>query len=173
MNDSPHDTTNIRISNRINFFAPVVFIGAIPIVGLPLSLFFFWLIAYRDQALVLSSVFVYGVAGTIGVCLLCVTSLAIAFTRYKIAYWKNRANLLVYGEIAVLLNRDGYDHLSAQHEASKLAEPPSVTVEEVPQVSDDTILELYGKGLSLRDIVKVTGQKYNRVQAVTHAAKNK
>lgn len=80
------------------------------------------------------------------------------------------SRLITSDGVVVLTNTDGsFLHLSAQHEAAKVKMiPEKVTVkEEEPEAEDETILELHGKGMGLRDIAKALNTTYYRVQKVT------
>lgn len=174
MSAESHDTTNIRVSNRFNFYAPAIFVGSIPIVGLPLLLFFIWLCTHWADALLLSAVVVYGVAGVTAVFFICVTCLIIAFTLSRIHHWNNKSNLLVSGDVVVLLRPGGeFEHLSALHEQAKLAIPPPLELDATPDISDEHIIELHNKGISLRNLEKYLDVPYHRLQRVTSQAKQK
>ncbi len=113
-------------------------------------------------------------AGVVIVGLGCAASLMVSFTYNKIVSWNIRRRLVVFGEIGAYRERDGsWTHLSGIHQQMSLPAPNSVVVDEVQESSDETILELWGKGLSLRDIEKATGAKYHRIQKITSAAKNR
>lgn len=112
-------------------------------------------------------------AGTVIVGLACVAALMVSFTLTRIGAWSMRRRLLVAGDVVVYLGRNGIEHLSAMHEQAKIPAPAQVSVEEVPEVTDETILELWRKGLSLRTIEQATGAKYHRIQKLTSEAKAK
>jgi|SRR3954464_12614340 len=113
-------------------------------------------------------------AGVVIVGLGCAASLMISFTYNKIASWNIKRRLVVFGEIGAYRERDGsWTHLSGIHQQMGLPAPNAVTVTEEVEATDDTILELWQKGLSLRDIEKVTGAKYHRIQKLTAAQKSK
>jgi len=90
---------------------------------------------------------------------------------------RNHEPLIVDGEVALYVQPSGeIYHASKEHNLGLIAPPASVTVEEVPEVPDETILELWNKGLSLRTIEKVlreSGVKYNRIQKVTSDEKQR
>ncbi len=85
--------------------------------------------------------------------------------------------LIVERDVVVMLARDGYIHLSAEHEAAKLpplqlAGPKVEVTEAVPgEVEPDhwRILELAGKGMALRDIALACNTTYYKVQKITSA----
>ena len=110
--------------------------------------------------------------------LVCGGAIMLTFTFTKIgilfAHLKRErlhANLLVSGEVVVLLQDNGrYDHLSALHEAARhpaqIAGPREDNT--VDAASDEqTILELHKKGLGLREIASLTNNSYYKVQKVT------
>lgn len=108
-------------------------------------------------------------AGVVIVGLLCVAVLMVSFTGNKIGAWTMRKRLLVAGEVVVFMDKDGqYYHLSAEHEQAKIA-PPRITAAKDESASDETILELYERGLTLQDIVERTRCTYYRVQKVCSA----
>jgi len=85
--------------------------------------------------------------------------------------------LIVERDVVVMLARDGYRHLSAEHEAAKLpplqlAGPKVEVTEAAPgEVEPDhwRILELAGKGMALRDIALACNTTYYKVQKITSA----
>ena len=103
----------------------------------------------------------------------CGVSLTIAFTYNKIASWNLRRRLVTFADTgASFRERDGtWTHLSGIHQQMSLPPPTTVTVKEEPQAADDAIVELWQKGMSLRDIVRVTGRKYHEVQRITSEQK--
>lgn len=111
-------------------------------------------------------------AGVVITMLACVAILAAVFTYSLASNMLAKRHLIVAGEVVAYIapNRT-FIHLSAQHEAAKLPPASVVTVDEVPTATDTTILELWGKGLSLRDIEKVTGRKYHEIQKITSEKK--
>lgn len=119
-------------------------------------------------------------AGLVITGLCCVAAILVTFTWTRIGLFFARlkrerlhANLLVSGDVVVLLRANGeFSHLSAQHEMAKIA-PPAQIVEsdEDPGSPDEVVLELWRRGVTLRNIEKVTGRKYHEVQKITSAAK--
>lgn len=120
------------------------------------------------------------------IALTCVSILMLTFTYSQAGIMLSRRSqarvnerVIIAGDVVIIPQGDGtYFHASALHEQAKIAPPvaPPVVVEGDASVSDDTILELHSKGLSLRDIEKVLssqGVKYHRIQKVTSAAKTK
>lgn len=117
-------------------------------------------------------------AGLVITGLVCVAAILLTFTYTRIGLFFARlrrerlhSNLLVSGEVVVLLHPDGrYDHLSALHEAARhpaqIAGPREDNT--VDAASDEqTILELHKKGLGLREIASLTNNSYYKVQKVT------
>ena len=113
-------------------------------------------------------------AGVLITMLACVAILAGVFTYSLASNMLAKRRLIVAGEVVAYLGPNKtFIHLSAQHEAAKLPIAPMVTITEDPTATDETVLELWRKGLSLRDIVKVTGRKYHEVQEITSEAKKR
>lgn len=117
-------------------------------------------------------------AGLVITGLSCVAAILVTFTYTKIGMFFARlkkerlhANLLVSGEVVVLLHADGrYDHFSAQLEAARHPAqimPPKEEETTVAAADEQVIRELHAKGLNLRDIAKITNTSYYRVQKVT------
>ena len=116
-------------------------------------------------------------AGLLIFCLICAAFLMGTFTWSRMGIMladrrRARANqyLIVAGDIAAYLPPSGnLIHLSAMHEAAKIP-PPGQIVNALPEPKDETeektVLELYNKGMALRDIVKATGATYYRVQKI-------
>ncbi len=111
--------------------------------------------------------------GVVGVLLVCISLLIMSFTWSRIGNWSYRRRLLVSGDVVVFLRLDGkIEHLSAQHEAAKVP-LPGVTVKEIaapkeqPTSDKETVLELFDKGISLRNIADSTGLTYYQVQKIT------
>lgn len=99
--------------------------------------------------------------------LLCVAVLMLAYTGNKIGAWSMRKRLLVAGEVVVFMASDGsYIHLSAEHEQAKLP-LQRITPAKDESASDETILDLYDKGLTLMDIADKCHTSYYRVQKLT------
>ncbi len=101
----------------------------------------------------------------------CGVSLAVAFTWYRIKFMRIRSQILTHGDVMVFRNQDGsFEHLSAEHVRAGVPLPP-VTVKELPEhaasSSEDTVLELYSKGVSLRNIAQATNLTYYQVQKIT------
>jgi hypothetical protein len=103
------------------------------------------------------------------VVLACGTSLAVAFTWYKIRSWNNRSHLLVHGDVVVFMHNDGsFNHLSAEHVRAGVPAPAMVVnALSAPTVPDETIIDCFTHGNTLQTICEITGEKYNRVQKVT------
>lgn len=88
------------------------------------------------------------------------------------------ASIIVAGEVVAVPEENGtYTHLSAQHMAASIP-PPPVTVQQIdapqapaPIADNDTVLDLYNRGINLRDIALATGRTYYQVQKITSAAK--
>ena len=111
-------------------------------------------------------------AGVVITMLACVAILSGVFTYSLASNMLAKRRLIVAGEVVAYLGPNKtFIHLSAQHEAAKLPPATVVTVDETPTATDNTILELWGKGLSLRDIEKVTGRKYHEIQKLTSEKK--
>jgi len=120
-------------------------------------------------------------AGVVITGLACVAILICAFTYSRVgillAHRRREAlnaQIIVSGEVVVFPNGDGtFTHLSAMHEAAKLA--PQVTVKEIaapkPVSDKETVLELFDQGISLRTIAESTGLTYYQVQKITSEAK--
>ena len=78
----------------------------------------------------------------------------------------------MHGEVVVFRNPDGsFVHLSGMHEQMKIPPPAQVSITEEPMADEKTIIELWQKGMSLRDIVRVTGRKYHEIQRITSEQK--
>lgn len=90
---------------------------------------------------------------------------------------RNHERLIEAGEVSFYLMPLNPDYTiygsSVEHNRALIAPPPQVMVTEEATTSDDEILLLWNKGMSLRDIEKLTTAKYNRIQKVTAAAKDK
>lgn len=124
-------------------------------------------------------------AGLVITGLVCVASILVTFTWTKIGIFFARlkkerlhANLLVSGEVVVLLRPNGqYEHLSALHEAARhparIVEAATATGndDDEPGADDNTIMELWSQGNSLRDIARDTNTTFYHVQKTV--AKNK
>lgn len=117
-------------------------------------------------------------AGLLIFCLICVACLAGTFTYAHMGIMlakrrqaRNNQYMLAYGEVVAYFPPGGnLIHLSAMHEAAKI--PPQVVNAlplPEPETDKETILELYDKGLSIRDISKTLGITYYQVQKVTSA----
>lgn len=112
----------------------------------------------------------------------CLIWLMIAFTYNRVVMWRadRQQKLLLAHVIAVegvVSYYDGttWEHLSARHEAAKLAPlqlaSPRVVVEEV-DYSIAQILEYWEEGQTLENIVEATGIPYNQVQKITSECAN-
>jgi hypothetical protein len=87
---------------------------------------------------------------------------------------KNQERFIAAGDVSLyLLPDNSVYHASKEHNMGLIAPPPSVVVEAEVTTSDEEILLLWNKGMSLRDIEKLTGVKYHRIQKVTSEAKDK
>jgi len=110
----------------------------------------------------------------VGVLLACISLLIMSFTWSRMGVWGNRRRLLVAGDVVAFLTTKGeIVHLSAQHEAAKVP-LPGVTVKEIaapkeqqPTSDKETVLELFDRGISLRNICDSTGLTYYQVQKIT------
>lgn len=121
-------------------------------------------------------------AGLVITGLCCVAAILVTFTWTRIGIFFARlkkerlhANLLVSGDVVVLLHTDGrYDHLSALHEAAR--HPAQIMAPRaentVDAVSDDaTVIEFYNEGMTYETIMEATNLKYNKVQRIIAEAK--
>lgn len=113
----------------------------------------------------------------VGVMLFCLAVLILFFTWSRIGVWSNRRRMLISGDVVVFLRSDGkIEHLSAEHERAKV-QLPAVTVKEIagpkeqkeqqPTADNETVLELFDRGISLRNIAESTGLSYYQVQKIT------
>lgn len=94
-------------------------------------------------------------------------------TYHLIATWALNRKVIVRGEVVAYLDKSNtFTHLSAMHEQAKIPPPAQVTVQEDRASEDDVVVELWQKGMSLRDIVKATGRKYHEVQKITSEQKH-
>ena len=124
-----------------------------------------------------------GLAATIliVICLACAAYMVVVFTITKTGIWwssmkraARQERLLTSGEVVVYLHPSGeFSHLSAQHEMAKIAPPAQIVDSDEDTGSpDEVILELWRRGVTLRNIEKVTGRKYHEIQKITSAAKS-
>lgn len=113
----------------------------------------------------------YAATGVVFVLLACIAVLMVSFTLSRIGIWRHRARTIVAGEIVAYIHDDQIIHLSAEHEKAKVPAlpPPQEKVQPSPKPTADkeTVLELYEKGTSLRNIVDATGLSYYQVQKIT------
>jgi len=107
------------------------------------------------------------IAVLIIVLITCLCVLAINFTVRKV----RGAEVYSEGPYMVIRTKTGYINVGADHERAKLQLPAPVTVteekEDEPGTSKETILEMYNKGMHLRDIAKATNSTYYQVQKIT------
>jgi fermentation-respiration switch protein FrsA (DUF1100 family) len=111
--------------------------------------------------------------GVVMVGLACLAVLMISFTYTKVCNWHNRRRLVIAGDVVAYLNWDGgFIHLSAMHEQAKLQLPaPPIIVDEDQKGSDETVLELWRDGVSLRNIELATKRSYGDIQRLTSEQK--
>ncbi len=117
----------------------------------------------------------------VGLC--CVITLAIAWTRNRVLIWNAEvlhrrlmSEVIAIGDLVAKRMVDGSVRvLSAEHEAAKV-QPIIQQMLPAPQLKDEgpdeaTILELFDKGMTLRDIAKATNSTFYQVQKVTSTSK--
>src|SRR5258707_657900 len=112
-------------------------------------------------------------AGVVITGLVCVAALMVSFTFSKIGIWRSRHHherlsrrVIVAGDVVAYLYEDGtFTHLSAMHEAAKLAPAPMKEIAApTPPDNSETVIALYDNGNSLRTIAEDTGMTYYQVQ---------
>ncbi len=110
--------------------------------------------------------------GVVIVMLACLAALMLSFTWSRIGIWQHRRRTIIAGDIVVYVGRDGeLSHLSAMHEQAKV--PVTIQAEKAlpapkkPEVDEDTVLELFDHGSSIRSIAAATGLTYYQVQKIT------
>ena len=125
-----------------------------------------------------------GIAATFfGVVLFaCLSLLALASTWHLVGILRARkqrerlhARVIIAGDIVIMPDGNGgYAHLSAEHEAAKLALPaPIITeIKEDDALKRSKILDLRAKGRTLLEIVDELHIPYNQVQRICAAATN-
>jgi hypothetical protein len=121
-------------------------------------------------------------AGLLAFGLVCVAVLIGTFTWSQVGIMLAKRESAIHhrrvitsGDVVVYLDNNGnFTHLSAMHEAAKIAPPaPIVNALPAPTVTDETIIEMFTEGITLRSIVEATGEKYHRVQSLTEAYKKR
>ncbi len=111
--------------------------------------------------------------GVVIVMLACLAALMASFTWSRIGIWQLRRRTIIAGDIVVYIQRDGeLSHLSAMHEQAKV--PVTIQAEKAlpapkPTVDNETLSELFERGISLRNIAESTGMKYYQVQKAYQA----
>ncbi len=111
--------------------------------------------------------------GVVIVMLCCLAALMASFTWSRIGIWGHRRRTIIAGEVVVYLDTDGkIVHLSAMHEQAKVpmsAPEKALPAPKKPEVDNETLSELFERGISLRNIAESTGLKYYQVQKAYQA----
>lgn len=82
--------------------------------------------------------------------------------------------VIIAGEVSVYVMPTGeLVPISAIHEQAKIPRMLPAPKDEVIPSDDDTVIELYSKGLTYQTIMDSTGLKYNKVQRIVSDAKQK
>src|SRR5579885_2042041 len=112
--------------------------------------------------------------GVVLVMLACLAALMASFTWSRLGVRQLRRRTIIAGDTVVYVQRDGeLSHLSAMHEQAK--GPVTIQAEKAlpapkkPEVDEDTVVELFERGISLRNIAESTGLKYYQVQKAYQA----
>lgn len=172
---SSHDNVDVKVNNRINVYGNVSIVGSISLVGVGFLFLGIWMFTHWQAAVVLSSVVVYGLVALFGLTVLAfvaaiwirfvVSPATDAYERRVGAQGQEMRNRLIHAqENAVIIEMS-----PGQLQVVPLLPAPQVveaTAQE-PTGSKEAVLELFEKGLSLRDIAKATNLTYYQVQKIT------
>lgn len=104
----------------------------------------------------------------------CASMLMVTFTRTAMITMHRRANIIAHNDIMAYHHNGELIHLSAIHEEAKIRVKeiaPPIEVIEQPTVDDNTVIDLFNKGVSLRNIAQSTGLTYYAVQKITSSIK--
>jgi hypothetical protein len=159
---SPHDNIDVRISPKITIMGPVVMIGSVSISGVGLFFFILWTVTHWTQAIVISSILVYGLLALVGITLFAlVTWLCIRIVVHplitarerlseaKAQEWRNRL-VVAENHYAVIVDAD--NKLAVRPVFPAL--PPAKTD---PRSDKDTVLEFHMAGMGHKRIAANTG----------------
>lgn len=90
---------------------------------------------------------------------------------------RHHERLITSGEVSFYLQPLAPDFniyaAAAEYARAGVAQPNTIEIEAEPTATDETVLTLWRKGLSLRDIEKATGRKYHEIQKLTSDEKKK
>jgi len=172
MSESGGDVRNdIRINSRINFYGPVIMIGTISFSSVGLFFFVLWAATHWAQAVLMSSILVYGLFGLLGiavvalvVCLIIkvVVHPAISAKERNIEAnaqeWRNR---LLYADshFAIVVDADGDPVVHPVFPA-----PPPAKID--PRSEKDVVLEFHMANMGHKKIAEATGWTEYQVRQV-------
>jgi hypothetical protein len=185
---SDESRTDVTVSNnKVTIYGNVSLIGSISFVSVGFLFLGIWMLNNWASAIMLSAWLVYGLMAAFGLTLLALIAalwvkvvyvpMITAYERQVQATGQIRRNQLLHTqENAIVLA-----HLDGSLEVYPLLPQPQTIVEadededeEEPMptpMNEKTIIDLYEKGLSLRDIAKACDTTYYEVQKVTAAQK--
>jgi hypothetical protein len=162
MGEPSHDNVDVRLNTRINFYGPVVMIGSLSISGVGLFFFVLWAATHWGQAIVLSSVLVYGLLGMFALTVSALITWLIIqvvvhpiisarerMSEAKAQEWRNRL-VVAENHYAVVVDAD--NKLTVHPVFPAL--PPAKTD---PRSDKDTVLEFHVAGMGHKRIAAATG----------------
>lgn len=178
---SPHDNTDIKISNRVTIYGNVTMIGSISVAGVGLLFLLIWMYNNWAQAITLSAIIVIGL--TVMFFLALAALIAALWIRFVIhpgidarersaqVQGQELKNQVVWAQPnAIVAVVEGSLQVVPLFPQPRALPAPK---EEEKIVDDQTIVEIYNHGATYETIMEQTGWKYNKIQRVISDAKKR